>query len=67
MTERKDKKMDTAITFVLSSEDKARIKRFAKMENRTASNWVRTVIEAELQRREAVQQQEQKPLTQQPY
>jgi predicted DNA-binding protein len=53
--------MDAAITFVLSNEDKTRIKRFAQMENRTASNWVRTVIEAELRRREAVQQtQEQK-------
>ena len=45
--------MDTAITFVLSAEDKARIKRFAKAEVRTISNWVRAVIEAELQRREA--------------
>lgn len=64
MSERKNKKMDTAITFVLSSEEKARIKRFAKMENRTASNWVRTVIEAELRRREATQQQEQKSVNQ---
>lgn len=59
MTERKGKKMDAAITFVLSNEDKARIKRFAQKENRTASNWVRTVIEAELRRREASQQQGQ--------
>ena len=47
--------MEAAITFVLSAEDKARIKRFAKAEVRTVSNWVRTVIEAELQRREAQQ------------
>lgn len=60
MAERKHKPMDTAITFVLSSEDKARIKRFAKMDNRTASNWVRTVVEAELRRLEAAHQQEQK-------
>jgi predicted DNA-binding protein len=60
MTEREVKKMDAAITFVLSGEDKARIKKFAKAENRTASNWVRTVIEAELQRREGAQQNEQK-------
>lgn len=60
MTKRKEKeKMDTAITFVLSNEDKARIKKFAKAENRTASNWVRTVIEAELRRREVTQQQGQ--------
>lgn len=52
--------MDTAITFVLSTEDKARIKRFAQMENRTASNWVRTVIEAELRRRQATQQTQDK-------
>lgn len=63
MTERKGKKMDEAITFVLTSEDKARIKKHAKAENRTASNWVRTVIEAELRRREATQRQEQKQTT----
>lgn len=50
MAERKSEKMDTAITFVLSSEDKARIKELARKDNRTASNWVRTVIEAELRR-----------------
>ena len=46
-------KMDAAITFVLTSEDKARIKTLAKQETRTVSNWVRAVIEAELKRREA--------------
>jgi predicted DNA-binding protein len=62
MAERKKKQMDTAITFVLTSEEKTRIKKFAQAENRTASNWVRTVIEAELRRRESSQQiQEQKP------
>lgn len=55
MSERNQKPMEAAITFVLSAEDKARIKRFAKAEVRTVSNWVRTVIEAELQRREAQQ------------
>jgi len=59
MAERKGK-MDTAITFVLSSEDKARIRKHAKAENRTASNWVRTVIEAELQRRETQPAQPEK-------
>jgi predicted DNA-binding protein len=59
MTERKGKKMDTAITFVLSSEDKTRIKELAKTENRTTSNWVRTIIEAELRRREGNQQAQQ--------
>ncbi|HMR67490.1 MAG TPA: hypothetical protein PKE64_26045 [Anaerolineae bacterium] len=44
--------MDAAITFVLSSQDKARIKRHAKAELRTVSNWVRSIIEAELRRRE---------------
>ena len=56
MTERKDKKMDAAITFVLSNEDKARIKKLAKLETRTVSNWVRSVIESELRRREVSQQ-----------
>lgn len=44
--------MDATITFVLSTEDKARIKRHAKAEVRTVSNWVRAIIEAELRRRE---------------
>ncbi|MCB0175798.1 MAG: hypothetical protein KDJ97_35165 [Anaerolineae bacterium] len=44
-------KMDAAITFVLSTENKARIKTLAKQETRTVSNWVRAVIEAELNRR----------------
>jgi predicted DNA-binding protein len=62
MVQGKQKQMDTAITFVLTRENKARIKNFAQSENRTASNWVRTVIEAELRRRESLQQtQEQKP------
>lgn len=56
MVEKKGKKMDTAITFVLSSEDKARIKKFANQETRTVSNWVRSIIEAELRRREINQQ-----------
>lgn len=60
MAERKGKKMDEAITFVLTSEDKARIKKHAKEENRTASNWVRTVIEAELRRREQAKTTEPK-------
>ena len=51
--------MDTAITFVLTSADKARIKRFAQAENRTQSNWVRTVIEAELRRREEAEAERQ--------
>lgn len=53
MPESNQKPMDTAITFVLASEDKARIKLHAKAEYRTVSNWVRAVIEAELRRREA--------------
>lgn len=59
--------MDAAITFVLSNEDKARIKKFAKEETRTVSNWVRSVIEAELRRRETNQYHEQKPVQQQPH
>ena len=51
-------KMDAAITFVLSSEDKARIKILAKQETRTVSNWVRAVIEAELNRRETQQKKQ---------
>ena len=51
-------KMDAAITFVLSSEAKARIKTLAKQETRTVSNWVRAVIEAELNRRETQQKQQ---------
>lgn len=53
MAERTDKKMDAAITFVLTSEDKEQIKKLAQAENRSASNWIRTVIEAELRRRQA--------------
>lgn len=56
--------MDAAITFVLSNEDKLRIKELARMETRTVSNWVRAVIEAELRRREANQHQEQKSVQQ---
>lgn len=59
MKEKKNQSMDTAITFVLSSEDKERIRKIAKSETRTMSNWVRIVIEAELRRLEAVQQAEQ--------
>lgn len=52
--------MDATITFVLSSENKERIKKCARAENRSASNWLRIVIEAELRRREAAQQQQEK-------
>lgn len=52
MSRKESKPMDAAITFVLSADDKARIKRFAKAEVRTVSNWVRAVVEAELKRRE---------------
>lgn len=60
MPERKGKKMDEAITFVLSAEDKQCIKARAKSEGRSASNWVRRVIEAEL-RREEQTEAESKP------
>lgn len=53
--------MDAAITFVLTSEDKARIKELARKDNRTASNWVRTVIEAELRRQQAQEQKVSQP------
>lgn len=54
--------MDAAITFILPAEDKARIKRFARAELRTVSNWVRAVIEAELQRRETLSPSNPEPI-----
>jgi predicted DNA-binding protein len=40
--------LEATITFVISSEFKKRIKEAAKRERRTASNWIRVLIEREL-------------------